>query len=672
MSRDTAQAPEHQSGFGEKYKLDRSKPLPEFSTPGGDAFVVQLQEDPHVSLYGVVQHPSIPVRNDVYKALHGKKLPCLICPKDRGVMNVGGKQRLVTVFERPTGGVLIGRDGTVNPRLASAAIRKNIAVGLLQATAALHKLKIVHRSIMPTRVYYIGPDKDDIVLGECCTVPPGYHTQSGMEPLEVVFADAPARGKATPEADFYQIGATLQSLSMGSLLYSGRDELSLLTARVNQSSYWALSGGQDISGTFATLVRSLMADDLSERWNAEDMVAWFEGVTTNKRTPLKASQMNRPTTFLGTAYVDRRLFAHALAANPEKAVDFLRTLDFPVWVQMALREEVLSDRIEKQLVSESAKGISSSKKEDMQYVAKMCMFLHPDGPIRYNGLSVSHDGIEGAVIDAYARNDKEKLGKLAELLDSAFLGALVEISGKTNPMFATQVARMKTLCGHAANPTQLSRGMERVLYEMNPALPCVSQKFENVWIGSVKQLLLTLERMAKSGGGKNILFDRHVAAFCARHGGNLERDFNQLAGAQNDPSRFSVLAMDFFGKLQSSVRVDKLPHLTDNLVSSLGPMLKRLKSKKRRESVEKMLEKAKKSGDIAQLTSAIDLAKIVNEDAREFAQARAELRRLDREKARLSRKITYMDPEAQYKGIKGARIAALVTLALTFTVFVMI
>lgn len=662
MSGENAPVPDSQSAFGDRYEVITATPLPEFSTRGGDAFAVKDREKSGGDIYALVHHPSVPLRNEVYKTLRGKPVANLICPVDRGLMNllVNGRkvQRLVTIFGRPTGGALMGQDGKLNPRVNANRLRQNVALSILKAITALHKRGFMHRSIMPTNVYFSTPSSDDVVIGECYSMPPGYQQPFAMESLDLALADGTARGAGDVESDYYQMGATMQALYFGEQVWRGRDRDSMLMARVNQGSFWALSGGREVPGALGSLIRGLTADEIDERWGAEEVLDWFEGVGKPKRTTMKAWSMNRPTNFKGVAVVDRRLLAHAFARDPAEAASFLKSIDFPSWVQMSFRDEILTDRLESLLNVKPDSGFGGMRSDDYKMVTRVCMFLHPTGPIHYKGYSFFLGGIPSMIAEAFSRDDRETLSAIVDLLDAKFLQTLADVAEVQGVKLGTHLSDLRRVMAFAASK-QLGKGMERVLYELNPILPCVSQRFSNVWIGSIIQLMRALERIAAAGTTRNILLDRHLAAFCATHGVDLEREFNNLAAAQHNPAKFNSLSLNFFGLLQQRCKMEALPNLTSKLVDGLAPAVKGLKNKKRREQVQAALEKSKKGGDIAKLVTEVNMVKVQAEDAREFAQARTLVARLERERKKLLRKVQPNDPEARRIGLKGSRIIAL-------------
>jgi hypothetical protein len=660
LSGDTAPIPGGQSAFGDRYEVLIASPLPEFSTRGGEAFKAKDKKNAKADLYAIVHYPTVPIRNDLYKSLTSRPVINMVNPVDRGLMNVSigsGKQRLVTIFTRPTGGALMNEDGTLHPRMNANRLRQNVVLSSLKAFAAIHKRGATHRMISPTRMYFAAEDSDDVVIGECYSAPAGYLNPFALEPLELAFADDVARGEGEVNCDYYQLGAALQALYFGEKLWEGRDIDSLSMARVNQGSFWALAGGREIPGAIGTLIRGLMADELDERWGAEEVLDWFEGVGKNKRTSMQSWTMSRPTNFKGVAFVDRRLLANAFGKDPKEAAQFLKSMDFPSWIQQSFRDEIFSEKLEFALDVRPAEGYGGPRADDYKMVARVCMFLYPTGPVFYKGFAFYPSGIPAWFADCFARDDRETMTTVLEAFDNKFMSALVDIAGERNPKLQPVMAALTKPLEHGPS-NQLGRGLERTLYELNPILPCVSTRFSNIWIGSLIQLMRALDRLSATGGGKNILLDRHVAAYCATHGSDMERDFNNLAAAQSNPPKFAALTAEFFGTLQKRLKLEPLKHLSEKLVDGLAPAVKGLKNKKRREQVQGALDKLKKGGDISKLSTDVNMSKVQALDAREFSQASNLVSKLEREKSKLTKKILPTDIEPRRKGYGGARIVS--------------
>ena len=92
--------------------------------------------------------------------------------------------------------------------------------------------------------------------------------------------------------------------------------------------------------------------------------------------------------------------------------------------------------------------------------------------------------------------------------------------------------------------------------------------------------------------------------------------------------------------------------------------MKAIRNRKRREQVQAALDKSKKGGDISKLSGEVNMIKVQAEDAREFAQARTMIARLERERRKLVKKVLPNDPNARSVGLRGSRVVALAGLLL--------
>lgn len=659
--------------FEERFDVDVRKRLPQFSTMGGHAYMAVDNDNATRPVYALVHERGIPPRQDMYDFLRGAPVKNIVSPVAQGVMTLPfspAEQRLVTIFTRPTGPQLIDENGKLEGNLNPAAIRQHVVIALIKALASLHKKGFVHRSIHPAKLFYLSEGSEDVVVGECVSTPAGYNFPSALEPLEVAFADPACRGNASAASDFYQMGVALMSLYYGEALWAERKRTAFLMARVNQGSYFAVGGGREVSGALGSLIRGLMADTFDERWDAADVLDWFEGLAKQKRTTMRAHSMNRPTNFRNTAYVDRRLLADAFNREEKDAANFIRKLEVPSWVQVSMRDDILTEQTESLLNVRSDDGYSSSSPaEDSRMVSRMCMFLDPAGPIRFKGMSVFLDGLPTLMAQIAASEQREGLATLVELFDYKTLKILVEIAGDRNALMNNQVVEIRRYIDIIGSK-QLGLGLERVLYDMNPSLPCLSIKFQGYWVSGIKQMLYVLNDLSKSGTMKGLLQDRHICAFLASRSGDLDRDFAKITSLRNDPARLAASTAELLGRLQSEQSTGPLPDLANKLVETLLPAVKELKNKKSRDVVSGLLDKVKKGGDLSRLTSEVNMEKIQMMDTREFNAARNALLKIDKEKHRLSRKISPNDPEAQLRGLQAARTFAI--LGLVGTVMVLL
>lgn len=658
----------HTTAFGDRYKVDVHKALPEFDTLGGKAYMVVDRENSSLPLYAFVQAKEIPVRFDVMKDLKESNVPGMICPQDYGVMmlDLGIRaEHFIIIFDRPLGGALFLRE-RVNKRLTVAILRDTVTLAFASTLAILHNRRILHRQIRPEKVFFVEDvGNSGVVLGECVTVPLGYGMPIDMEPIEVMFADQFSRGPATEAADMYQVGISLLTYFKNRPVWKNRTRAVSLKTRTQHSSYLALALGEGIAGSLVTLIKGLMDDDLNNRWTIPDVLNWFEGGKKKKLPDGRSWTLNRPVLFNGQMYSDRRVLADAFANFPKDAVIFLKSLDFPNWASEVIRTEVLEERIEILLSVKSGEDVGANlTRNDYALLSRVCMHLHPGGPIRYMGLAIQIDSLPSTVTAILQSGSKELILGLKEILNDKFLSTLAEIVGERSDGFLDHVAFAQKITG-TAQSASLGRGLERVLYILNRDMPCQSMKFETLWIDNAGKFALALNNSVSRDFIKAAIFDRHVAAYLASRNEAYARAINSFAATEKDPSRFAIVALEFFGALQSEFKLPTMSHLTDLLIGSLHATVNELKNKKRKAKIIVMLEKMKQGGDIAKLTSQIDFGKIQALDKQGFLRAKAAVFGIDRMRKQLSHKYSANDFQSKITGYKWLRSVSFVIFVIS-------
>lgn len=649
------------SELASRYIVDTTKRLAEFDTVGGQAFMVTDKENPSLPLYAFVQNPKIPVRYEVMEALQKKKISGLVCPVDYGVMALklaSLSERFVIIFERPQGQSLFIRM-RVNKRLNISHLRSTLPLAFASTLAALHKENIIHRHIRPSNLFFVSADRsDDIMIGECVTAPPGYGTPLDLEPMELMFADPHSRGDGSELADMYQMGATLLTYYKNRPIWENRVRDQILTSRTQIGSFQSLVVGSEQSGSIATLVKGLMDDDKINRWDIKDVLNWFEGSAKKRQHSKVIWNLNKSTLFNGHSYSDRRTLADAFANEPKKAIQFVENLDFAAWIAEAIRSEVMEERVEQLLsVQTSERVISSLTKKDYQIVSRVCAHLHPGGPIRYKDISFMSDAVPSTISAFFNAGADEQIIALKEILNDRSLSTLAEIVGERDMVFFNNLGSLKRVTG-TVHSVALGRGLERILYNSYRELPCQSIKLMGKYVDDAGKLASALNSSSFQNTIRAVIFDRHIAAYLASRNEQYATIINNISITERDPSRFAVLALDFFSRIQNDHGLDNMTHLLSMLIEGLRPSVSQLKNKKRKEKVKAHLEKMKQDGDIMKLVSSIDLAKIMTIDKRDFARARATFFRLDRHRNQYSHKYTAKDFQSKVTGYKFIRILA--------------
>lgn len=652
-----------------RFAVDPGHPLPALDRGAGKAFAANDTREASRRVYALVHKKGVPQRAEVIESLRISPASNVLNPLAQEVVRVGpkGPTRLVSIIEAPGGPPF--SDALKGHSVSSHILRKMVVPAAIKALSALHGRDIWHRAIRPGNLFFATPEGGDVLLGECFSGPPGLDLSAVYEPLERATADPHARGTGGPDADMFALGATLLSCYLGREPGGQRDPESLVRARIAQGSFWALSAGQEVPGLLGLLLRGLLNDDPEERWTLDDLIAWTESATPNRRSLNLSWTFARPVSFRRQSFSDRRILARELAKYPLEAAAWLRSLDFPLWFQTYITAENMTEKLERLLDLRADPDLSSTHHGDHALVTRACAMLDPFGPLRWRGRSIAIDGIGPALAAAFTEQDEQAIEDMRRFFDNGVMPATIEIMAERNPL-AHRAAFDLQQAAKTARTEQPAKGLVRVLYDLNPALPCLSPLFKGLWVGTPAALLIAIDRMARRQAEIAKMFDAHVLGFLASRVPECERIAARVGATPNDPVRTLSAIGDLLAFLQQHCKLAELPGLTERMGESLKPLIGRLHSRKRREECLKTLKEEMHKGSLVRLRASTDIVRLSREDTAAYQRARWAWERLEMRRKHLLRKVLPNDPEAMALGYRGASVlgmlALIATLIITF------
>ncbi len=286
-------------------------------------------------------------------------------------------------------------------------------------------------------------------------------------------------------------------------------------------------------------------------------------------------------------------------------------------------------------------------------ISRVCLALDPAGPIRYKQKSVMVDGFGAALADAFVRNEGyQALGEaISAQLPTFWVNVQTEFKAEHVPLvqafdgLRTQLERLGS-----------GYGIERVLYELNPMMPCYSAMIRNYMVTSATELMTALEEVAGRPGRPREPMDRHIAAFLiARYRKLDERLIVLTTPGGEDLRRISAL-LNVLADVQKRFGPTSLPNLCGWMVELMGPAIARFHSRSLREKLQ---------GDAARMAHEGNLAAI-RKDEIEYAKAKRAFQLAAREVQQLRLEIADRDEVAETSGRQVAAIVStiLATIAL--------
>ncbi len=647
-----------------RYTVNFTDRLPELDSPGARAFAAEDSEDSELSVYALVQERSVPLRLDVLEALLEEPVDFLASPLAAGLTAIesptGEVERLVIIATRPPG-TSLAKGWDQSHGSIDQFIRGPFLGSIALALDGLGQREMRHRAIRLSNIFFGGGSRGGVVLGECFSAPAGSGQPDVYEPLERSVLPLDARGEGSEADDMYALGVSVLALFLGETPGAGRGRSEIFHARLSHGSFWALTASKELPGSLSTLLRGLLNDDPNERWNLSDLIQWIDGHIPQRTSGLANWMLSRPVKFAGNTYSDRRLLAEALAARVGEAASFLREQEFVAWVQQVVASETMSDRVERLIGIGSDTDIPGESESEDALVAKFCMFLDPVGPVRYRGLLLSFDSLGQALAAAQKNSRQDDIDAIKELLSDGLMVEMLEIAEAGNPLsreWGDQIRAVSAVAGKKGP----GMGIERVLYDLNPALPCQSERFRGGWAGSIGGALKTLDTGLASLPQGAPMLDPHFMAFCACRDKALLQTFTTLTHPNVDGGRAAVMMLELFGSIQISERTGLLKNLSSRLSEQARPVFKTLRNRNTREEAEARLAALAESGDLARISREVAFSRTKAEDSRAYTLARAKFEELTRLRLKLEAGITGSDPDAQRFGAAGASFVGFMVL----------
>lgn len=650
--------------FASRYKIQPDIVLPHLSTSTARAYRTYDAEDPERELYALVLDPRVPAR--LTAILAAKDIPheALLKPIRWGQVDwVGdGREAIVIILPQPPGPPLLQSMDSTTQYWTVREIKRDFLMPIMDLLRRMQEDRLTHRNIRPTNLYRRESD-DSVVSGQIYSAPPGFEQPSMFETIERAMCPPISRGIGDFSDELFALGVTIMVLGLGFNPVAGMDEEELLQRRIVHGSYNALLGKHKLHADLAPVVRALLRDEEHERWTMRDLSNWVNSGRVNPSQPLPEERADRPLEVNGRVAHTARELAHHLASDWESALNLASDETIGLWVERNLKNRDLAKEIsECGLIGSSG----PRKMTDDIRLSRIITKLDPIGPIRFRRMVVMPDAIGPASI--LAVGDKNLSADYTDLVLGKMMGFWHECQARPKPWMLTASETVDKAAIFLADAAP-GFSIERCVYELNPALPCLSPSLKGRVPLQPRELLECIERHAETG---ELLFDRHIAAFlAARITGRIDRELHDYARAMSDMEKNSAqLRLLSFVQSKNSAVVTK--ELFKLFLEKLEPAISSFRNVTLREEILKDSRKAAAKGRLSDLIKIVDNSKRRRWDERgaaaaerRYAALAAEIKRMQTDEKLLQRQANLLG--RQIAANVSSVISVIVIAALLFS-----
>ncbi len=652
---DGAQASGNPVRLRDRFNVYPDSPLPDLATPSAEAFLAEDRRDLARPLFALVCRPERPVRVQTMRSLRGLQAVGLLQLVEWATAHWPpvGANAIVVVYERPLGGRVMPTLSAEIRRVDEYEIGKRIIAPLATALKELAGRGIAHRAIRPTNMFWNDREQGSIVLGDCVTASPAHDQPVLVEPVESGMSWPSGRGSGSLGDDMYALGASLVALTLGRAPLAGQDDEAVLTAKAVQGSYLALVGEQKLPLSLIEVLRGLLCDDPEQRWDVEKLDLWINGRRLSPLQTRVERRAQRGFAFAGQEYRSAPELAMAFARNWREAAAPLTEGRVELWVRRALEDKDRANAIA-EIVNGTMSASTDAKTASEVVVARACMVLDPQAPIRYKGLAALPQGMGAALAALMA--EKKDVGVWAECIMRDIPAFWIASRTHYDPEYTMLLNNFRDMRDHLRN-AGFGGGIERCLYELNEALPCRSPLVAHALVLEVRDLLPALDEAAKNAANNTVPMDRHIAAFiAARFRQDVSRPLKLLNA--DDPVRRIEGILALLALVQWRMGPATLHSLARWVGNLSKPIIDSYHNRERRRRLERGLPRAIRSGNLVEIFHLLDDAEERRADSEGFAIARQEYQLAEQEILRLQGDDAEREERANRLGQQAAAMTS--------------
>ena len=614
-----SKTPDQVSG---RFTLRLGEMLPHYSNDFCTAYdVTDITHKEDGKYYAIVLDKNIPARLGVIAALRKLTPQNVSYPINAEVTLIStlNEQRITMILAKPDGISLREYISTHGP-CSEQFISQQIITPFNALLRNIHDFDITHGNINLDTVMI--DEHQRITLAECVSQPCGYSQIFLYESLDRATLLPISKGEAEPWVDYFALGALCLSLIIGKEPIAPEEAESCLEARLSKGSFNALGGNYKIPAVMEDLLKGLINDKKGDCWNYRQLTEWIKGKRFNIIAPTSHIESSRPVFFNGKEFFNCRALVYELYKHWEMARRLVKDDTILKWVERGIKDNSKATRLQAILRTQSYNNKSTLPEDDL--VAHTLLTLDPDGIFRFKDIATNIDGVGTLLAYGVAKTKKEYVQAFTKILKTDLCN--VWSSGNRNDNKNKNQFNALWLLERAQQlleENSIGFGLERCLYEMNPALPCQSNLLFGEYIASLPDLIYNLEEHAAK---RTLVFvDRHIAAFITSR---LEmKNRVSIAGLSKYPkleSHSELRTLSLLALAQRETKIKRLRNIATMLETRLIPVINLYSSKTIREEITSKLHSLAKTGDLVAILKLMTNTMYIKQDANGFKEASAE------------------------------------------------
>lgn len=493
----------------------------------------------------------------------------------------------------------------------------------------------VHGSVRPSNMFDMGASGKvkSIMLGDCLACPPSYDQPAVYESIQRAMTDPITRGKGTNADDLYALGVSIAVLMRQNDPLAGLSPEQIVQKKLEMGSYAAVTGKDRFKGEILELLRGLLHDDASQRWNIDEVIAWVDGRRLSPKQAIVTKKASRPIALGDKRFYNAPMLAMHLQDYPKEAKKIVEDNSLFNWIERSLEDEDMTLRYEKAVTD--ARQQSAGSGYEACLVSNISIALDPGAPLRYRGLRILCDGL-GALLSQLVYRG-ESITKIVEIFLTQ-LGMNWLAVQNTATMDVTGLFSKFERCKRYLKSSKFGEGPERVLYTLSPESPCQSDLLKSYFVTDADQMLSAFEDMCKKGRPPKAFLDRHIVAFLQEKDPKSIENYLYDLNTQ-ETHRLIAAQLKCLGNIQRRYKLPDTPYLAKTMAPMLHVVAKRYHDRRVQEKLREAIAEFQMSGNLVKIAALFENPDVQQKDLVSFKKAMLEYRNIEQERQNLETRL---------------------------------
>lgn len=606
-----------------RYHFDFTQPLAEYNTEWSSCYALTESNKPVDRAYGIIFEPNVPVRVPMmYHFTHSDHGSLMQCVMDYEVVDFPELGRHALCASIP---YLPNIPSLKDYLLKNGPIAEPMIINKIiePISRLLHQMynvdNLCHGTLNPNTILF---DGKQLYIRECISTGCGTRQLTMYEPIDRMLMDPVLKGESTTSTDYFALGMIV----LGCLyprfletLYQEKNEI-MIQSRLQNGTFSMLTDGILLPGLLRDFLRGTLSDFATERWSDRQISDWLRGKKINVQSSPVSEKANRTIHFAGDNHQNTRSLGYAIHRNKELAIRFFREPKIIRWIERNLNKHEIAEKIETEnqlYLTRNITGIG-----DDLYLMRIILLLFPGQNLFFRDYILNISSLGTSLAYGFQKGRKDIVRTVYHLFLANLHLIFIEQTGRLRiGDIQTMLPNNLQSIAEIAEKNDIGFGLERLLYRLNPALPCQSPAIIHYHANTVEQILLSLDAEAKKATAA-VLMDRHISAFIhEKISINKEVRIQSLTGLSRFEQDRAIRSLAILVIAEKFVRSRPLMHLTKIFAEKLADYINNFHSKTLRNSLRQKVQALAEEGVLNNILLALTDYKTITSDEKNFAYA---------------------------------------------------